>query len=225
MSGQLLVFAVLLAAVPALADDTKPLADGVKPLSEEQRKEAVKFLLANAFTTPTRLLNPKVVNQFKYSGVANDVTGQQRQLLTSLLSSGRLNRLFDAEVMGPEKAYTVVELVADVQEGLFTELKESAPRIDPLRRTLQRAYLDIMKREFEDASPSAGGSPFPRGLPLLDDGGGRVSELRAVARVSLGRLTKQIEAAEPKTKDAATAAHLEDMLSQIQATLNEGKKK
>ena len=79
----------------------------------------MKFLLENAFTTPTKLLNPGIVNQFKYSGVADDVTGQQRSLLTSLLSASRLNRLFDAEVLDPDKAYTVVELVDDLQDGLF----------------------------------------------------------------------------------------------------------
>ena len=193
---------------------------------KEKQKEAVRFLLATLFTTPSKMLDPKVVNQFKYTGVANDIMAQQKRTLTSLLASGRLNRLFDAEVMGADKAYSVVELVGDLQDGLFSELKDAAPKIDPLRRNLQRAYLDILRREFEADS---GGSPvpvLPRGLPLLgDDSGGRVTELRAVARVSLGKLAKQIEAAQPKTKDAASAAHLEDTLSEIHTILSDRKKK
>jgi hypothetical protein len=186
---------------------------------KEKQREAVRFLLATAFQTPAKLLDPKVVNQFKYSGVANDITAQQRRLLSSLLSASRLNRLFDAEVMGADRAYTVVELVDDLQGGIFSELRDAAPKVDPLRRALQRTYLDILKEEFEDG-PGAG-----RSLPLLGDEGGRVSELRAVARVELRKLAKQVEAAQPKVKDAATAAHLEDTLSQIHAILDEPKRK
>lgn len=191
---------------------------------EARQREAVKFLLAHGFTTPHKLLNPKVVNQFKYSGSAAEIASQQKLLLTTLLSPSRLNRLFDAEVMGADKAYTVVELVDDLQSGLFSELKDAAPKIDPLRRTLQRAYLDILKREFDDAPGSVADLGRGRPLPLLGDGGGRVSELRAVARVALRKLEKQIAAAQPKAKDVATQAHLDDTLSQIHSILSESKK-
>jgi hypothetical protein len=191
---------------------------------EARQREAVKFLLAHGFTTPHKLLNPKVVNQFKYSGSAAEIASQQKLLLTTLLSPSRLNRLFDAEVMGADKAYTVVELVDDLQGGLFSELKDADPKIDPLRRTLQRAYLDILKREFADAPGSAADFGRGRPLPLLGDDGGRVSELRAVARVALRKLEKQIAAAQPKAKDVATQAHLEDTLSQIHSILSESKK-
>ncbi len=189
----------------------------------EKQKEAVRFLIASLFTTPHKLLNPKIVNQFKYTGVANDIMNQQKSVLSSLLDSSRLNRLFDAEVMGADKAYTVVELVGDLQSGLFSELKSPAPKIDPLRRNLQRAYLDTLAKEFEPKASPASSPGFPRGIPSF--GGNRVSELRAVARVSLARLAKEIAAAQPKTKDAATAAHLEDVLSEIHAALNDDKKK
>ena len=65
----------------------------------EKQKAAVKFLVEQCFTTPKELLNPEVVNQIKFSGVASDVMGQQRSVLASLLSAGRLNRLLDAEVI------------------------------------------------------------------------------------------------------------------------------
>lgn len=190
-------------------------------ISKDKQQAAVKFLLASAFTTPTKMLNPKVVNQFKYSGVASEVASQQKALLSSLLSSSRLSRLFDAELMSPETAYTAVELVNDVQDGLFSELKADAPKIDPLRRALQRSYLDILKREFEAESAAGGSSsrPFPGG-----DEGSRISELRGVARVALIKLEKQIVAAQPKAKDASTQAHLADTLSEIHSILSEKKK-
>jgi hypothetical protein len=188
---------------------------------KEKQKEAVKFLLDHAFTTPHKLLNPKVVNQFKYTGVANDVASQQQSLLGQLLNSGRLNRLFDAELLAPERAYTAVELVTDVQDGLFVELKSDAPKVDPLRRQLQRAYVDILRREFETA-PASG--QVPRFNPF-DDGpaGPPVSELRAVARMSLRDLETKLGNAASKAKDPATKAHLEDLKAEVHAILTEKK--
>ena len=54
---------------------------------KEKQKEAVTFLLQNALTTPTKLLNPAVLSQIRYSGVADDIAGQQKSLLLDLLSA------------------------------------------------------------------------------------------------------------------------------------------
>jgi hypothetical protein len=189
---------------------------------KEKQQEAVRFLLETALVTPPRLLNPSIVSQFRYSGVAGEVMAMQKGLLRNLLSPDRLNRLFDAEVLAPDKAYTVVELVNDLQDGLWSELKAGQPRVDPLRRNLQRAYLELLKHEFEP--PAAVAAPAPIFRPG-DDTGERVSELRAVARTALRDLSRQITAALPNAKDAATRAHLEDSLNEIEAALTVGKKK
>jgi hypothetical protein len=114
--------------------------------------------------------------------------------------------------------------VNDVQDGVFSELKADAPKVDPLRRQLQKHYVDILKREFEPAAGPAADLPIRRG-PAGDDSGPRVSELRGVSRVALRKLDGQITAALPKIKDAATKAHLEDTLAEIRSILDESKKK
>ena len=192
-------------------------------VSKEKQKEAVKFLIENAFATPTKLLNPGLLNQFKFTGAASGIAAQQRALLAGsrfqegLLSASRLARLADAELLAPDKAYTAVELVADIQDGLFAELKTADPKIDPLRRQLQRAYLDVLKAEFQPPSavaPAAGvGGPRPS------------SELRAVARLSLGKLSTQLEGAKAKAKDPVTLAHIDDLHSEIAGILAADKKK
>ncbi len=192
-------------------------------MPKEKQKEAVKFLLDHAFTTPTKMLNPAVVNQFKYSGVVNDVLDQQRALLRSLFSSSRLTRLLDAEVLAGDKAYTVLDLVTDVQAGLWSELKGETPKIDPLRRTLQRAYLDLLRSEFE-THDGAAGPAGPRGIPGFFDPPARSAELRAVARQALHDLSKQITGAVSRTKDVATTAHLQDSITEIETILAEKKK-
>jgi hypothetical protein len=193
-------------------------------VSKDKQKEAVKFLLDNAFTTPTKLLNPGLINQFKFTGASADIAQQQRLMLGSLLGAARLNRLADAELLAPDKAYTIVELVADVQDGVFAELKAGEPKIDPLRRQLQRGYLDILKGEFAPPAPAA--SPTPGGPVGQPAAGPRpATELRGVARLSLAKLATQLEATKGKTKDAATLAHLDDLSGEIAAILAADKKK
>ena len=190
-------------------------------VSKDKQKEAVKFLIDHAFTTPTKLLNPGLVNQFKYTGVATSVANQQQLILRSLLSATRLAQLSDAELLAPDKAYTAVELVSDIQDGLFTELKADAPKIDPLRRQLQRAYLEVLKAEFQPAT-----APAPTGPQIPNAGAARpAGELRGVARLTLADLEKKLAAAAPKATDATTRAHIEDLHSEIGRILTADKKK
>jgi hypothetical protein len=182
---------------------------------KERQKESVKFLLEHAFVTPKSLLNPEIVNQFSYNGAAEDIQSQQQALLRNLLGDSRLNRLFDAEILAPDKAYTAFDLVKDVQAGIWSELTSDQPKIDPLRRRLQETYLEIMKSEFESKDGASG----TRGRAE-----GHNSELRAIARVTLAELLVQIDKAISKAKDAATKAHLMDARAEIDSILNPSRK-
>jgi hypothetical protein len=190
---------------------------------KEKQKEAVKFLLDSAFTTPTKLLNPGIVNQFKYTGAASGVSGQQRALLSTLLSPARLARLADAELLAPEKAYTTVELVADLQAGIFKELDAPEPKVDPLRRQLQRAYIDILKTEFQPPQQAQQTVTLPGRGPVSIGGTSGSSELRGVARAALAQLGTKLGSAAGKAKDPATAAHLNDLKAEVAAILSEKK--
>jgi Met-zincin/Domain of unknown function (DUF5117)/Domain of unknown function (DUF5118) len=176
-------------------------------VSKERQREAVRFLLDKAFTTPTKLLNPAILNLFSYHNVADDIMSEQKSALTTLLSEGRLKRLFDAEVLYGDKCYKVYELVNDLQGGLWSELSAAHPRIDPLRRALQGVYLDILKKELDVKEQVATGA-------LL---------LRPVARAAFAELAKRIRAALPKVQDQETKLHLENALSEIDTTLNGGR--
>jgi hypothetical protein len=133
-----------------------------------------------------------------------------------------IGRLFDGETQSGEKAYTPSELVADLQGGIFSELKAPEPKVDPLRRQLQRNYVEILGREFNP--PADGGVTIPAGPPSRRSSGsapaGRNSELRAVARVALENLGKEIGGAASKAKDPTTVAHLKDLKAEIDTILD-----
>src|SRR5262249_55697233 len=150
-----------------------------------------------------------IIGKFRYVAMAGDIQSQQRGLLQGLMSASRLNRLTDAELLTPDKAYTAIELIKDVQDGIWSELQMPNPKIDPLRRNLQETYVSILKREFDPSTPAAQAGPGrPQMMPGAG-GSGRSPELRAIARVTLRDLAKQLETALPKVQDVTTRAHLE----------------
>ncbi len=188
---------------------------------KDKQKEAVQFLLEHAFTTPQRLLDPKLLNLFKFSGAANRIIEQQRSLLQSLLSPSRMTRLFDAEVLMGREAYTPAELLEDLQKGFFRELQAAEVKIDPLRRQLQRNYVEILINELHPpaAPASEPAPPLPRrrstGSPNV-----RINEMRAVARAGLEQLAAELNRAIPKAKDPLVKAHLQDLLAEIKSALD-----
>jgi hypothetical protein len=194
-------------------------------VGKAKQKDAVRFLLANAMTTPTKVLNPAIVNRFKYLGVADDVIAQQRALLESLLGMRRIRLLMDAEILSPDNAYTVLELVNDVQDGLWSELKTDAPRVDVCRRALQRAYVEILKKELvapkeEEAKPTPAPTPMPMPKPAdAELAPNRNTDLRAVARAALTDLAARLDAAIPRTRDPMTLAHIMDCRREVEVLL------
>lgn len=190
-------------------------------VSKEKQKEAVQFLLSNAFTTPAKLLQPALVNRFKYFAVAEDVMNQQRSLLTNLLAGRRFHQMMDAEVLAPDEAYSALEFLTDVQNGIWSELKEDRLKVDVCRRHLQRAYLDHLKNELNPKEATA--RPFIPGgedIPAIFLATGKDTDLRAVGRVALEELAKQLDAKSPQSQDPMTRAHLRDCRREIEEILN-----
>ncbi len=194
----------------------------------ERQRQAVRFLLDNAFVTPKKLIDPAIVNRFKYSGVADEITRQQKSLLTSLLSGQRFRLLLDAEVVNHQKTYTALQFLTEVQDGVWSEVRQTKPVVEPIRRSLQRAYLEHLKSELNPRETAAAAPtlPVPRRGRRMGAGGSRDSDFRAVARACLKNLAGQIDqtllrnkAGERPVEDAMTLAHLEDCRREVKLIL------
>jgi hypothetical protein len=147
---------------------------------------------------------------------------QQRALLTSLLSGRRFHQMMDAEVVGPEGAYTAMEFLTDVQDGVWSELKGAHPQIDVCRRKLQRAYLEHLKNEMYPKDAVAARPIIPGGddTGRLFGASNRDTDFRAVARVALKDLADRLGVAVQQTKDPMTLAHLQDCKHEVEQILN-----
>ncbi|MBL8149539.1 MAG: zinc-dependent metalloprotease, partial [Blastocatellia bacterium] len=189
-------------------------------IPKEKQAQAVQFLLEHAFATPKKMVQPAIINRIKYFAVADQIMNQQRNILESLVSGTRLKLLEDAEVVDAKNSYTTMDLISDLQKGLWKELDESSPSVDIYRRNLQRMYIghikELMKRMEAPATPRTGETSEFLQIATYQI---RPSDFRAVARMSLQRLAKKIEAAMVKTKDQMTVAHLQDCRKEIDSIL------
>src|SRR5262249_19558304 len=118
-------------------------------VSRPRQREAVQFLLDHAFVTPRALLQPSLVHRFPFDGPVDAVKKHQPGLLRARLLPARYRLLLDAETANPAHAYPLQQFLRDVQSGLWLELSERRPAIDPYRRELQRLYLTRLGAQLQ----------------------------------------------------------------------------
>ena len=172
------------------------------PVPKERQAEAVKFLNDHAFATPTWALKPEILRRIEPSGSLERIKTAQTRVLNGLLNQGRLARLMDQEAIDGAAAYRPTDFLNDVRQGIWRELDlNGSVKIDPYRRNLQNAYIDLMGEKIN------GRSPVP-------------DEQRPLIRGELRSLSQEITRALAKPMDRAVRLHLEDMKDQIAKALD-----
>lgn len=168
-----------------------------------RQTEAVRFLNDSVFATPAFLLKPEILRRIEPQGAVERIGSAQRRVLTSLLGTARINRLVEQEALDGASAYKATDMLAEVRRGVWRELDATSVSVDPYRRNLQRAYLQLFDERL-NGRQAAGG------------------DVRAFFRGELLSLGAQLAAAQAKAKagDAATRMHLMDASRQVQRILD-----
>jgi hypothetical protein len=165
-----------------------------KPVHAEQQRAAAKFLLKHAFSTPRKMLDPEVMLRITPTGATDGLQDSNLQLLQRMIDVGVFQRMAEAQALTPKaKGYTGLDLLYDLNDGLFVELNAERPSIELYRRELQRAYVGLILERVE----------------------GPPSEFRAALRLGAGDLLEKINKALKKTKDLVSAAHLYDLTIEL----------
>jgi hypothetical protein len=162
---------------------------------------AVKFLNDNAFATPTMLLRPEVLRRIEPAGALTRIRAAQLQVLNSLLSTQRFDRLVEEEAIDGAAAYRPSEFLADLRKGIFGEMYATSVKIDAYRRNLQRAYLDLMSTRLNGAQRAN-------------------DDQRPMFRGELKTIAADAGAAAARATDRDTRLHLEDLRDQIAKILD-----
>jgi len=183
------------------------------------QKEAAAFLNKQVFATPKWLIVPSILDKINNPAGADPIVALQEGALSNLLSGERLVRMQNCVTrFGTDKAYNAIELLSDVQTGLFTELNTKAP-IDLNRRMLQKSYVDKLAA-FVNGSSNSGFSFVLIGLPTASIGDINKTDIPAISRAQLQQLRGQIAAALPLTTDKLSKIHLQDLQEKIKKALD-----
>jgi hypothetical protein len=172
--------------------------DGLRivPISRERQRGAVEFLGAHAFTAPMFVVKPEILRRIEPAGTLERIRTSQLRVLTTVMSEPRINRLAEQEALDGVAAYKPAEFFTDVRRAIFSEIEGTSVQVDPYRRNLQRAFLDLMNEKLNGRLASSG-------------------ESRPLARSELRALDTAVRAAMPRTADRVTRAHLQDVRDQI----------
>lgn len=183
-------------------------------------------------TADTSLAVAKAVQASSYAPVvavlnveAYGPDSAQGRILGGLLNDQRMNRLLENEALATgdnasnNSLYSLASMLDDVRRGVWSELSDSRPTIDPYRRALQMNYLSQVDEKLnpDDTQRSASSAPAargrPRAQPLSDDA---KSELRG----ELVTLRAEVRRAIPRASDRETQLHLQGAEHRIGAILD-----
>ncbi|NQW29142.1 MAG: zinc-dependent metalloprotease [Ignavibacteria bacterium] len=184
------------------------------PVTKERQKAAVNFIVQHVFTTPTWLLDEKVMSLLEPYGSVKRISDAQSSLLGTLISNDKLIRMMDQDVRFGSKAYTVNELFNDVENSIFSDVLVKTPS-DFYKRSLQRSYVSkLIEKTEKPAEISTGGffSFMQRAYDVYN------TDARAIARAHLSALGKKLTSA--ASADPIVKAHYEDLSLQIERALN-----
>ena len=207
------------------------------PVDPALARAAVRFLMLRGFTMPVQLLDPNVLQRIAPDDASDALQGTNVKLLERLLDPAVFQRLSEATLLTPSaNPYLGVDLLRDLNAGLFDELAWAPVKVGFYRRELQRNYVQLLVsgrrgkpeaqpaperhldvRPFEpwtDAAPPARSlySPVAAAARDLRSAPDRPSEFRAAARVAADELRRFVREAAERTQDSATAAHLTDLM-------------
>jgi hypothetical protein len=189
--------------------------DVYEPVSKDLQKQSVAFISQQLFQTPTWLINKNILNKISQPTSNETVTTVQNNVLGSLLSSTRLNRMLLSANRYGASTYTAEALMNDVKNSIWSELRTKKP-IDSYRRSLQKNYISVLSNLLY--SPSGGGGGFVisfSSAPSVQN-----TDLPSIARAYLINLNKEIGSALAVTNDKMTKYHLLDVTDRIKKALD-----
>jgi hypothetical protein len=192
--------------------------DVYEPTPKAIQQEAVTFLHKQLFETPTWIFNKDILNKINNPTGFEAVSNLQINVLNSLFSAQRLNRLSAGSGrFGETNTYTIDAMMEDVRKGIWSELASKKP-IDMYRRNLQKAYAEALINLVDPSGTSS--MAAGRSTQVARNSDFKNTDVMSVARAQLVSLRAQINAAIPGTTDKMSKYHLQDVSERIRQALD-----
>jgi hypothetical protein len=174
-----------------------------------QQQEAMEWLQANAFASPSWLVNIKTLKNTDVAGYTERFRNLQARHLNSILSFDRIGRLMDAEIQGTAN-YKALDLLRDMRKGIWKETN-AASSVSIYRRNLQRAYIERMEYLMTDEMKSNRSESYYNVSQ---------SDVRALVRGELNTLKTILGIAKSRAVTTETKYHYEDCIQRIALILD-----
>ena len=185
-------------------------------VSKSYQKKCIQFLNEQLFQTPNWMIDYEISNKIETTGITNRIRKTQVNNLNKLLDFARLARMIENEAINKD-AYSIVEMMSDVQNGLWSELKTNS-KISVYRRSLQKSYVERLDYLMHTNTSELKGSDKYSLIRTKVNVG--QSDMISVSRGKLEELRLLIKKKLPYYKDANSKYHLKDILFRIDEVLD-----
>jgi hypothetical protein len=195
--------------------------DVYEPTPKEKQKEAIAFFNEQLFTTPTWLLDKNIINKFSNPVQATDpIVALQSRTLASLLSGSKMNTLLtSAARFGESNTYTIEEMLGDLHDGIWKELKNKEA-IDYYRRSIQKTYVQSLINLVSPDNPPVLSLTVVGNRMQINATDIKNTDVISLARAELATLQDEINNAIPGESDKISKYHLQDLSQRIKKALN-----
>jgi hypothetical protein len=188
------------------------------PVNEATQRRAMQFLQRHAFSSPSWAFNNDILDRVNQADAIDTFRGVQRSVLSSLVDPQRIARLIEFERRSSGDVYTAFEMMDDVRNGIFSELRANQ-NVDVHRRNLQRGYVEEMESLMTNELPSVSAN-FRAflGWTQVDVS---ASDIRPIVRNELEILKRDVtNRLNAGNIDRATRVHLQDLSIRIDDILD-----
>jgi hypothetical protein len=182
--------------------------------SPKEQREAIRYLLDDALSTPKWLVDPNLLNRFAMVDVTAPVVNAQKRILSEMLQPVRFRVLEDVEALTPGAGLSATGYLSTVQRSLFRETAMAVPKVDIYRRELQRDFVEHLKA-FSGEAQKFKNFGFMFSAMLTD----LLIDLRPAAVQGLKNLRYELSNAEKRATDTATKQHFAQLGREVEKTL------
>ncbi|UMB60236.1 zinc-dependent metalloprotease [Lutibacter sp. A80] len=180
-------------------------------VDKDHQKNSLKFVIDQLFETPTWLIDKEIIGKTENSGNMELISGMQSRTLNNILNLSRMNRMIENETLNGSEAYSLISMMSDLRNGIWTELK-SGRSIDTYRRNLQRAHIEQLGSLMNANDIKSG-----RGASSVTV---KQSDIVPIVRGELNRIKRDAKRVANAAPNTITRYHLQDITERIDAILD-----
>lgn len=180
-------------------------------VDKTHQKNCLNFVNEQLFNTPTWLIDADIIGRIQSGGFTERITSLQVRTLNNILDLGRMTRMIENETLNGFKAYTLVSMMNDLRNGIWSELR-TGRSIDTYKRNLQRAYVERLASLMiaKDVKSIRGSTPVTV----------KQSDVIPVVRGELTRIKRDAQRAANATSNTLSKYHLQDISKRIDTILD-----